>query len=237
MYANLNSPHDMKQAQRYFNPSTSTGPILLIVFGSLFGLVGLADLRALFIFLLIGIGMVVGGIFWLKNQRESRVSDAELDSIVQRRFNDLKHQAFVKLGVEESAVNAVIPLVAIGYEFFPTLPVKVGQDGRPRSPWAVGSIILFGEHELYVYQRAFDLRNATPPSESSGSYFYQDIVSVETATETRQVGPRVFGVEVLRVTTRGGTALTATLARTSDVQQGIDRSRNFIRAKKTEPQS
>ncbi|MBQ8693320.1 MAG: hypothetical protein IJ520_09265 [Synergistaceae bacterium] len=112
------------------------------------------------------------------------VSDSDYDNSVKGYISNLKRRALNKLGVDESEVSEVPPIILSGYEFDDNVErVKQGDDGRLRSNIYKVVVLFFSRHELHGYTLAFNtLRDAR--NEGTDVYFYQDIVSVSTLSKT-----------------------------------------------------
>ena len=163
-------------------------------------------------------------------------SDSEYDAEVARYADSLKSHALNKLGVDESEVSEVPPIILSGYDFENVERVKQGQDGKWRSNIYKVIALFFSPHELHSYTLTFNtLRNAQ--NEGTDVYFYQDIVSVSTSSLT--VKTTVDGKEItvnnpetFKLTTKGLASLTVNLLDARHVEESINAMRALIREKK-----
>jgi len=218
----------------YFTGKRSSG---LVVFGGIlafFGMVGSVSANgspiAGVVFIAIGAWIVSRGI------QKWPVSDSDYDNEVKGYISNLKSQALDKLGVDESEVSEVPPIILGGYDFENVSRVKQGEDGKRRSNIYKVVALFFSPHELHGYTLIFNtLRDAK--TEGTDVYFYQDIVSVSTAslTVTAKVDGKDITVnnpETFKLTTKGGTSLTVNLLDAAYGQESVKAMRALLREKK-----
>ena len=109
------------------------------------------------------------------------MSDTDYDSSIESYTASLKPLALEKLGVEESEVNEVAPIILGGYEFDGVEKVKHGRDNKWRSNIYKVVMLSFSRNELHCYTMRFNtLRDEK--TEGTDVFFYQDIVSASTSS-------------------------------------------------------
>ena len=217
---------------------TGTDNIVLMGIGFIVGLMGFGCFQSVYsagkilglLMLLAGAALIYGGM------KKWPVSDSDYDNSVKGYISNLKPRALNKLGVDESEVSEVPPIILGGYDFENVERVKQGQDGKWRSNIYKVIALFFSPHELHSYTLTFNtLRNAQ--NEGTDVYFYQDIVSVSTSSLT--VKTTVDGKEItvnnpetFKLTTKGLASLTVNLLDARHVEESINAMRALIREKK-----
>jgi hypothetical protein len=166
-----------EKIRKYFRFSKK-GPIWLIVIG-------------LLLIPLFGVGLLLLLIGMIKLFGARKLpTDSEIDQQINADLADLERRALSKTGIEPADVVAE-PVVVTGLhlenigdaEFY----IKTGKDDVVRfTPLGV-TIINFTQHQLVAYQCAFDLITGNPLNESTDEYFYQDVVSVSTQSESKSL--------------------------------------------------
>jgi hypothetical protein len=132
------------------------------------------------------LGLALSGtisFYWFKLQP----TDAQMDSWLREDLMNLQPRALTKGGLDISdlvrdAVSVIGPRFRnlCGSDF----GFRKGRDGRARFTPVDVTIINFTEHQLVVYQCALDLTTGKPLNECIDEYFYNDIVSVATRSDT-----------------------------------------------------
>ena len=203
--------------------------LVVLLFG-VFGVVGFKSI-AVVIIPVVGFAMVCLGV------QRWPVSDSDYDNSVKGYISNLKPQALNKLGVDESEVSEVPPIILSGYDFGEDVEkVKQGDDGRWRSNIYKVILLFFSHHELHGYTLKFNtLRDAR--NEGTDVYFYQDIVSVSTLSKTVEAKVdgkeiKVKNIETFEITTKGGTSLTVNLSDSSQGEESVNAMRALLREKK-----
>jgi hypothetical protein len=116
----------------------------------------------------------------------ARPKDAEMDTWLDEDLEKLKPRALAKGGLDETElVGETVMLVGprfrnLGGAFF---GFRRGADRRARFTPVHVTIINFTEHQLVVYQCAFDLFTGNPLNECVDEYFYTDVVAVTILSE------------------------------------------------------
>lgn len=119
--------------------------------------------------------------------RRKRPDDKEFDSLVHLSTRDLFNQALRKTGLDsDDCIRGPVIIIGPrlqdrgGIEF----AVKKGKDDLIRYIPLGVTIINFTVDELVVYQCVFDPTTENSLNESTFEYYYNDIVSLETRTES-----------------------------------------------------
>ena len=179
--------------------------------------------------------LALGGWAVLAGMQKWPVSDSDYDKAVKDYLSNLKSIALDKLGVDESEVSEVAPIILGGYEFEGVDRVKKGEDGKWRSNIYKVVALFFSPHELHGYTMRFNtLRDEK--TEGTDVYFYQDIVSASTSSLT--IKTTVDGKEItvnpeaFNLTTKGGTSFTVNLLDSAYGQQSVKAMRALLREKK-----
>jgi hypothetical protein len=208
---------DRKMIANYFKPFPAW-TVLCIFLGVIVGIAGILVHVGL---IAVAAILVVIGIVGLTALRKP--SDQQMDQWWQQELESLKKKALSKVGFD-SADCIADPVSVWGPRVENTggvpLQLKKGSDGIVRFNPVDVSIINFGEHQLVGYQTSYDRFTGNPLQEETNEYFYKDVVSVTTKTDTTSrdviVGKEKRRVqlknsETFRLTTSGGTEITVFL--------------------------
>jgi hypothetical protein len=200
--------------EKYFMSKFPKWAIGLIVIGVLM-LAGPVVLK------IVGVLMVAGGGFAIYNSTQV-ASDAEIDQWTQDDLSKLNKRSLDKLGTDASELvgEAVIitgpRLSNLGPSKF---GYRKGKDNILRFTPVNSTIINFTQNQLLIYRCALDLISGNPVNEQTDEYFYRDVVSVQTLSDTVSVslpgkefqGLQLNAAEIFRLTTSGGTQVNMTL--------------------------
>ena len=204
---------DRKMIENYFKPFP-TWTIGCILIGVILGVVGFKVHIGL-----VGIGvlLVVIGIIGITALKQP--SDRQMDEWWEQELRMLKVKALDKVGFDSEECVAD-PVLVWGPRVRNTggvpLQLKRGGDGIVRFNPIDISIINMGEHQLVSYQSSYDRFTGNALQEETDEYFYKDIVSVATKTDTtsrdvtvgkEQVRVQLKNSEMFRLTTSGGTTI------------------------------
>jgi len=197
---------------KYFNPFP-TWTIAFIVIGIL--LVAVKGIGL--------IPLIIGGI-GLFVYYSGRATDQEMDAWLEEELRGLDAKAIQKVGFDKS--DAVAEPVAVwGPRVDKTggrpFQVKTGKDGTIRYNPLDVSILNFGANQLVGYQCSYDRFSGNCLQEETDEYFYKDVVSVATKTDSEvrdiAVGKKTVehiklnNSEMFILTTSGGTAIKVTI--------------------------
>ena len=132
----------------------------------------------------VGVPLVI--IWWLVSWR-NKPADALVDGWIEEDLQRLEKIALEKTGLDESElVSETVTLTGLRFWNIggADIGIRSGKDDIIRfTPLGV-TVINFTEHQLIAYQCALDLTTGNPLSESTDEYFYRDVVSVSTQTES-----------------------------------------------------
>ena len=219
---------DYQKNQKYFQPIHYKGAIILIVIGAILFITGLSSSASEAI---VGLLLLAGGIAYIVMKKKGIVTDAEYDASVTSMLNNIQSKALNKLGVDEDEVKEIAPISFDGYVYKGASNVKKGEDGLWRTNKYESVMLFFSENEVHCYSYNFDT-TSQKQTEATDVYFYKDIVSVSTASDTVQVLGQNVDYEYFRLTTAGGTALSVSLRDVNNAQRSINAMRALLKTKK-----
>lgn len=208
--------------QKYFMSKFPKWAIFLIVIGALM-LFGPIAAKA------IGLIMIVGGGFAIYNA-SNVASDADIDQWTQEDLDKLSKRSLDKMGIDASELVSE-GVIITGPRLSNLGPAKFGfrkgKDNVLRFTPVNSTIINFTQNQLLVYRCALDLITGNPVNEATDEYFYRDVVSVQTSSETVSVslpgtsldGLQCNAAESFKLTTSGGTSVSMALRDPSLVQK------------------
>ena len=222
---------DVKLNRKYFENHDLKGPIIAIAAGVLLLFAGAA---------VPGLAIAVIGGGWLYFSINT-TTDEEYDKSVQSNIPDLRSRALQKLGVDEDEVKEIDPIVISGYRFKGASKFKKGADDKWRTNRYEAVVLYFSPREVHCYTYSFITTDSTV-QEQTDVYFYRDIVTVSTSSESETVTDAKTGkretanYESFVLRTTGGNALSVAIdAGNSDsVQRSINAMRQLLRQKKDE---
>ncbi len=224
---------DYEKNVRYFTPVTYGGPTFLIVVGVILILSSFL-FKNTWWFALIGTGFIALGILWRIAKKKKIVSDEEYDSSVASELDNLKQRALNRLGIDEDEVKEIEPISFDSYSFENAQFGKIGRDGNWRTNKYKCIMMFFSANEVHCYTYQFDTL-VDKKTEATDVYFYRDVVSVSTASDTVSAfGMNNIKREYFKLTTSGGTSVSISL-RDSDsenIQRSINAMRALLREKK-----
>ena len=215
---------DSKRAsiEKYFMSKFPKWAIFLIVIGVLM-LLGPAIAK------LLGLLMVAGGGFAIFKSTQI-ASDAQIDEWTQEELNSLSKRSLEKMGIDSSEIVSE-GVIITGPRLSNLGPAKFGfrkgKDNILRFTPVNSTIINFAQNQLLVYRCALDLITGNPVNEATDEYFYRDVVSVQTSSETISVslpgtalqGLQCNAAETFKLTTSGGTSVSMALRDPSLIQK------------------
>jgi hypothetical protein len=219
------------QNVKYFKPVSYKPGIICIVIGVvllLFASVGPV---------LIGLVLIGLGCFLIYQQTADRPTDADFDHQVSLALGELRKRALQKLGLDESEVDMIKPVIVGGKIYNGGTSIKRGKDGVYRTSDCEGVVIFFAEQELHAYKYQVSLVNSGRTREETDVYFYRDVVSVSTRSDSIEVRvdqtPVPVHHDVFRLTTSGGTNIECSMgAAVGSTENEIHAARQLIRDKK-----
>jgi len=154
----------------------------------------------------LGIWMAVGG----------KPTDQEMDKYIAEDLSLAKSKSLQKASIDESELVGE-SVVVTGPRFWDTagatILFKKGKDGRLRFTPINISVLHMTQHQIVAYQCCLDLTTGNFLNEATDEYFYKDVVSVATKTESKSYQSEKFGTiqlnaaETFVLTTSGGTSV------------------------------
>lgn len=224
---------DTKLNNKYFENKDLKVPLIITVVGVVLLLCGAALPGIL-------IAAVGGALIYFSI---NTTTDADYDKSVAAGLPDFKSRALMKLGIDEDEVNEIAPIVMGGYRFSGANKYKQGADGKWRTNRYETVVLFFSPREVHCYTYSVDTTDPSAnPREDTEVYFYQDIVTVSTSSESLNVTDaktgkkNVANYESFVLRTTGGNALTVAVGNTegTDVQRSINAMRQLLRQKKSQ---
>ena len=226
------------KALNYFKQSESNGLRPFIYMGiGVFIIIKFSVVLGLILFIL-------GALMFYANSTSS-VSDEEYDAMVLANVTDLKEKALNKLGVDETEVQEIEPIIISGYDYDDTgLLFRKGKDGKWRTNKYETVLMFFAKNEVHCYSNTFWTTKYNQ-KEATDVYFYGDIVSASTTTGQVQIkdnkgrllvnkdgSPVLYTYESFKLQTSGGTSLHVTISDTELSRRSINAMRQLLREKK-----
>jgi len=209
---------DRAEVKRYFTPFPKAAGYLTSI-GGLLAVIGKISNNLAILFP--GIILAAAGGILILIHKKGEVSDGTFDDIISDDLKELEKKAIIKNGVNKSdLISEAVVITGLkfgdvaGAEFH----FKKGDDNILRFTPMVVTIVNFTQHQLIAYNCVFDLLTGATLNESTDEYFYKDVVSVSTKTESRTVNIKSIGkiqlnsLETFTLTTSGGTSLSVYLS-------------------------
>jgi hypothetical protein len=231
---------DYARNKKYFAQGTLRNPAIAVGVGIVLLFLGMGKGSAGPIVL--GILVAAGGGAWMYFVSNGP-SDQDIDRAALNAVGDLRKRALSKLGLDADQVGLIQPVIANGYFYKPIgddVLIKVGKDQNIRATNYEGVVVFFSEYQLHAYKFQFSLVEADEFRESTDEYFYRDVVSVSTSSESFKAelisGERKqVSWEEFKLTTSGGTSITSSIKDQSSVGKSIAGARSLIRERKIAP--
>ena len=147
-------------------------------------------------------------------------------------LDGIRQKALDELGLCADEVAEIEPITFDNYLFGKGVDrEKKGKDGIWRSDQYQYTILFFSEKAVHCCRFAFHTTEAHETRETE-VYFYSDVVSVTTESETIVLGNINVERKNFKLTTSGGTTFTASLRDANEPQRAINAMRALLRAKK-----
>src|SRR2546425_6912812 len=151
--------------------------------------------------------LAIGG--WLIYSWSQQPTDEQVDRWVAEALQHVRKGALAKGGVDSSELVAET-IVLFGPRFWDIggadAGIKKGRDGILRFMPLGATVLNFTADQLLIYQCALDLASGNLLNESTDEYFYRDIVSVSTQSESltpdRSVGATGLSGGLLKALTK-----------------------------------
>jgi len=155
--------------------------------------------------------------------KQNQISDGEFDDFVAEDIKRLSVKALQKIGTDKAELVSEEVLIT-GPKLWETggaeIHYKKGDDNYLRfTPIAV-TFVNFTQNQLLTYTCVYDVVTGRALNESTDEYFYKDVVSVSTKTESRTIIStdssigriQLNSAESFALTTSGGTSISVILS-------------------------
>jgi hypothetical protein len=213
---------DRAKIEKYFTSKFPKWAIWLIVIGVL-ALLAPGPVK------LIGVLMIAGGGFAIYSSMQI-ASDSEIDEWTQDDLSKLNKRSLDKMGIDESELvgeGVIITGLRLKNLGAARFGYRKGKDSILRYTPVDAKLINFTKDQLLVYSCALDLITGNPVNEATEEYFYRDVVSVQTKSESVTVnlpgsefnGMQLNDAEIFSMSTSGGTGPTVVLRQASLIQK------------------
>jgi len=117
----------------------------------------------------------------------TRMKDAVYDQMLIDKINslNLKQKALAKIGLDEDQLKEIPPVNLYGFHYTDGAYTRVGKDGLPRSSKYDIAWLFFSNTQVYLYTYVLDMTSDSK-QEKGEEYFYKDIVSFSTYSESTE---------------------------------------------------
>lgn len=179
----MNEETKRKMTRNYFKAFPKWA-IVFIIIGAITLLIGLSGSGKAAVFGLVVAGLGALGIYLYT---QGKPTDQQMDQWLEEDLLKLSEKALLKTGTDKDETKAD-PVTVTGPRFWDvggaSILWKRGKDKILRySPMEV-SVINFTEHQLLSYKCVLDRTTGNPLNEGTEEFFYKDVVSVSTTTES-----------------------------------------------------
>jgi len=115
----------------------------------------------------------------------TRMKDDVYDQMLLDKINslNLKQKALGRIGLDEDQLKEIPPVNLYGFHYTDNAYTRVGKDGLPRSSKYDIAWLFFSNTQVYMYTYVLDMTSDSK-QETAEEYFYKDIVSFSTYSET-----------------------------------------------------
>ncbi len=217
------------QIKKYFKKFPTWAVVVIAILGLPSLLIGLSTSSSFGQFSLFWAAVWIALGVWRIVSYYKKPSDAEMDAWIKEDMENLPGRALAKAGLDPAELIAK-SVTVYGPRFWNVggaeVGIKKGDDGIVRFMPIEVTVIHFTVHQLVSYQCVLDLTTGNPLSESTDEYFYRDVVSVSTQSESLTLegidpklssGPlaalmvggklQLNAAETFKLTTSGGTSI------------------------------
>ena len=113
------------------------------------------------------------------------ISDVQYDELVNATISkqDFKKKALDKIGLDESELKEIDPVLFEGWAYGNNIYHKRGKDGKVRSSAYQISWLFFNSTQVYLYQNTIHF-DKDDKEVLTQEYFYKDITNFITSTDT-----------------------------------------------------
>ncbi len=111
------------------------------------------------------------------------MKDADYDNMVDAKVKslNLKARAISKIGLDESEISEIKPIMFEGYDDSGEYYSKIGSDGHVRTSKYQVTWLFFSATQVYFYTYTFSMTDDSK-KENTEEYFYKDITNFSTTT-------------------------------------------------------
>jgi len=227
---------DYNRNKKYFEGQNFKGAIIALIIGGIIfigGASGGSGAAAV-------VGLIIAGIggFLIYSNTAGRPTDSEIDQACLDQVKNLKDLALKKHGLDADQVKEADPIQFDGY-FFENIRsgflYKMGKDNIPRSSNYEAVSFVFSAEQVYCYKYRFSI-TTDEKSESTEEYFYRDIVSASTQSDTKNYKTKdgkdiPINYQYFKLATSGG-SLQASILNMGDAERSINGMKSLLRNKK-----
>jgi len=220
--------------KKYFKSNRSWTTAAVIV-----GVIGLMLSFQSVILLLIALAVAAALVYI---PRSGRPTAASLDQQCQDEAvgAKIKERALLKLGIDEDQVKEIDPIFFDGYTFNKLWnPYFKKEEEKWRSSNYEAAAFFFSSEQVYCYKYTFSLTEDSK-KETTEEYFYKDIVAAATASDeftlpsAPTIKPETINFEHFRLTTSGGTSISASFRDMEYAAKSINGMKQLLRQKKSD---
>lgn len=121
----------------------------------------------------------------------SGIKDEVYDQMLMSKLKslNLRQKAISRIGLDEDELKEIPPIFLHGFRYGDGALARTGKDGRYRSSKYDVAWLFFSSTQVYMYSYTFDMLTDSKREETD-EYFYKDILSFTSVSETMDVpGP------------------------------------------------
>lgn len=221
---------DYSQGRRYFRAINWTLLVIILFIG----------IALLFLKVFIGLILLFLVVLYLFLVIYYQPTDQAIDDIYQAQIDLALEEAYEKLGLFKEDMSLKTPVVLHG-PYFKAIrydpAIKRGRDEVVRSSNYQISIFYFGKTQLHVYQQIFSIID-DEQNEETESYFYEEVVSLATASTVTRYYNETFrrednvNLDTVMLHTLGSGTRTAVVKKLDDVSETIFDMKSMLRMRK-----
>lgn len=217
--------------------------VILCIFGAILLIIQFAG-KTNFVIALLGILLIALGILRIvlkknriKKEKAAIPTDQQYDNEINKALENLNERALKKLYVDSEEVQEIEPIGFSGFLYRGVSESKEGLDGKCRTNKYEAVRIFFSSNEVHCYTYTFNTIS-NECTEETDVYFYKDIVSVATSTDSytyknKYTGEtKTYNYEIFKLTTAGGTSFSVSMWDNNNAQRSISAMRALLREKK-----
>ena len=170
-----------------------------------------------------------------ENIFNKHMTDQEYLSMIRARRDalNLKQKAIGKTGLDEDQISEIPPVMFEGFVYKGAFAKRNSSGLWVSSAYQV-TWLFFSSEQVYFYSYTFHM-DEDKRSEKTDEYFYQDVTSFSTTSESEQaqVGDKSFSVDTNKFSMIvPGDKVTVSMDGTDNVEQAIQAMKQKLREKK-----